>query len=309
MSTEEKFRFDKSAKSLLLFSLVYLVASYFIVGFKTDQLVLIFLLIALFFISQQTRKILIVCFPYVIFWILFDYMKVFPNYNVKDVSIKELYETEKSIFGFLSDGKMVTPNEYFAVHNNKIFDILSGIFYLSWVTVPIFLTIYFLYTKQKEAIHLPFAFLLVNLIGFTVYYIYPAAPPWYVAQYGFEFIKHTQGNPAGLSRFDNALGINLFHSMYQKSSNVFAAMPSLHSAYPVVSLYFALKKKLVIISIIISFTAMGIWFFAVYSSHHYILDVIGGILCAVLGIIIYEILYSRQPHFRKIIDSFTKLRC
>ncbi|MBD3903316.1 phosphatase PAP2 family protein [Chryseobacterium sp. Ch-15] len=234
-------------------------------------------------------------------------MKVFPNYNVNDVSIKELYETEKAIFGFLSDGKMVTPNEYFAVHNNKIFDILSGIFYLSWVTVPIFLTIYFLYTKQKEAIHLPIAFLLVNLIGFAMYYSYPAAPPWYVAQYGFEFIKNTPGNPAGLSRFDDALGINLFHSMYQKSSNVFAAMPSLHSAYPVVSLYFALKKKLLRISVVIGLTAIGIWFFAVYSSHHYILDVVCGILCALVGLTVYQILNNKQQLFRKMIDGLSKL--
>lgn len=307
MQTEKKFRLDQNAKSLLLFSLVYLVASYFIVGFKTDQLVLLLLLNSLFFISQQTRKILIVCLPYVIFWILFDYMKVFPNYNVNDVSIRELYESEKAIFGFLSEGKVVTPNEYFAIHNSKILDVISGIFYLSWVTVPIFLTIYFLYTKQKEAIHLPFAFLLVNLIGFALYYIYPAAPPWYIAKYGFEFMKNTPGNPAGLARFDNALGINLFHSMYQKSSNVFAAMPSLHSAYPVVSLYFALKKRLLSISIIISLTAVGIWFSAVYTLHHYILDAVAGMICAVVGVLTYKILYNKQPYFRKVLNRLDKL--
>ncbi len=301
------FHFNRDVIRMIIISSLYLLLSYFVVGFKTDQLFLVLLVNSLFFISPQTKKILIVCIPYIIFWILFDYMKGFPNYNFNNVHIESLYEDEKKLFGFVSNGSIVTPNEYFAVHNNKLFDILSGIFYLSWVTVPIFLTIYFLYTKKSEAIHLPFVFFLVNIIGFILYYIYPAAPPWYVSEYGFQFLKNTPGNAAGLARFDNALGIDLFHSMYEKSSNVFAAMPSLHSAYPVVSLYFALKKRLLTISLIILLTAFGIWFFAVYSSHHYILDVLSGILCAVVGIVLYELLYNKQAKFSKLIDNLCKV--
>ncbi|MDP9961845.1 phosphatase PAP2 family protein [Chryseobacterium lathyri] len=212
------------------------------------------------------------------------------------------------MFGFLEENKIVTPNEYFALHHNKFFDVLSGIFYLSWVPVPIGLTIYFLYKNKKESMHLPLAFLLVNLIGFIVYYMYPAAPPWYVAKYGFEFLKQTPGSPAGLSRFDQALNINLFQSMYQKSSNVFAAMPSLHSAYPIVSLYFAVKKRLIWGSLLISLTALGIWFFAVYTSHHYILDVIGGVFCAGAGISIFEVFYANILSFKKYLDNSHGLR-
>lgn len=302
MQTAPHPRLDKSAKGIIIFSLAYLILSYFIVGFKTDQLFLVVLMMTLFFASPQTKKILIVCMPYIVFWIIFDYMKAFPNYNYNKVSIEALYEAEKNLFGFFYRGHLVTPNEYFAVQNNTILDVLSGLFYLSWVTVPIFLTIYFLYTKKREAIHLPVAFLLVNLIGFTLYYLYPAAPPWYVAKYGFNFIKNTPGSAAGLIRFDNALGIRLFQSMYEKSSNVFAAMPSLHSAYPLVALYFAFKKRLYIISVIIGLTACGIWFSAVYTAHHYLLDVLGGVVCAVVGTALYEVLYAKQPSFRKIIN-------
>lgn len=305
MQTEKHFAVKKGGEGIVVFSVVYLVLSCFIVGFKTDQLVLIFIINTLFFLSRQTRKILVVCLPFIVFWILFDYMKAFPNYNFNEVSIRELYAIEKNLFGFTFKGRIVTPNEYFSVHNNKILDVLSGIFYLSWVTVPIILTIYFLFTKKAEAIHLPFAFLLVNIIGFSVYYIYPAAPPWYVAKYGFEFIKQTPGSAAGLARFDSALGITLFQSMYEKSSNVFAAMPSLHSAYPVVAFYFAFKNKLKWGSVIILCTAVGIWFSAVYTSHHYIIDSLCGILCAVTGILIYEILCIKQKHFKVIIKYFT----
>lgn len=293
---------NKGVRKALFLSFTYLLLSYLFVGFKTDQLVLLLILNLLYFASSQTRKIFIVCMPYVIFWILFDYMKAFPNYDFNQVSIEELYNAEKNLFGFFSNGHLVTPNQYFIDNTHKILDILSGIFYLSWVPVPILLTIYFLYTKREQAVHLSVAFLLVNLVGFVFYYIYPAAPPWYVAKYGFEFIKNTPGSAAGLIRFDNAFGIRIFQSMYEKSSNVFAAMPSLHSAYPLIALYFAVKNRIIGLSIIIAITAFGIWFCAVYTSHHYILDVLGGILCAIVGIALYEILYQKLFSFRKMIN-------
>ena len=301
------YRFANYLKIWSLFSVAYLAFSYFLVGFKSDQLVLIFLIGLLLFISKQTRKILIVTVPFIIFWILFDYMKAFPNYNYDEVSIKSLYEMERNLFGFNFNGKIVTPNEYFLINHNKISDLLSGVFYLSWVPVPIFLTLYFLFKKDKEAIYLPVTFLLANLIGFVIYYVYPAAPPWYVAKYGFEFIKSTSGSPAGLIRFDDALGIQLFQSMYQKSSNVFAAMPSLHSAYPVVSLYFAFKKRYLIFSFVIACTCFGIWFFAVYTSHHYVLDVIAGIFCALTGIVLFETFNKKIKWFKKINDGANKI--
>src|SRR5206468_9223278 len=112
--------------------------------------------------------------------------------------------------------------------------------------------------------------LFVNLIGFVGYYVYPAAPPWYVQQYGFQFQAHTPGNTAGLARFDNYFHAGIFHALYAKSSNVFAAMPSLHSAYNLIVLYYGIKNRLGIINVLFAIIAAGIWFAAVYSSHHYL---------------------------------------
>lgn len=304
MNTTVSLRNKSGIWGMLIISLSYLLLSYIMVGFKTDQLFLIALLNILFFISRETKNILIVCIPYIIFWILFDYMKAFPNYNFNEVSIEALYNAEKNLFGFNLNGQKITPNEYFATHHHKVLDVLSGFFYLSWVPVPVFTTIYFLYTKKEQAVHLGFTFLLVNLVGFVLYYAYPAAPPWYVADYGFDFVKDTPGSAAGLIRFDQALNIQLFQSMYEKSSNVFAAMPSLHSAYPLVPLYFTIKNRFFKLSIFISVTALGIWYAAVYSFHHYILDVLGGILCAVVGIALYQLLYRKVISFRNAMDYF-----
>ncbi len=284
----------------------YLLLSYLLVGFKTDQLFLIGLVNTLYFATPVTRKLVLSFAAFIVFWVVFDYMKAFPNYLVNEVRIESLYNLEKSWFGIGYQGEMLTPNEFMARHTHVVVDVLSGLFYLSWVPVPIGLTIWFFFTRKPEAIHLSFTFLLVNLVGFMLYYLYPAAPPWYVQDHGFAFNAATPGSAAGLTRFDEALGIHLFRSMYEKSSNVFAAMPSLHAAYPVVALFYSLRNKPGIASIFIAFSMVGIWGSAVYSNHHYILDVIGGVSCALVGIGLYWLLYNHAGFFRRFTDGFIR---
>jgi inositol phosphorylceramide synthase catalytic subunit len=91
-----------------------------------------------------------------------------------------------------------------------------------------------------------------------------------------------------LQRFDAMFNVSIFQSLYSKSSNVFAAMPSLHAAYPLIVLYYGIKNKLGYINILFALITAGIWFAAVYSFHHYILDVIAGILCCIAGIFTFN---------------------
>lgn len=130
---------------------------------------------------------------------------------------------------------------------------------------------------------------IVNLIGFTGYYIHPAAPPWYAINYGMEAILNTPGNVAGLGRFDELTGLSVFQSIYGRNANVFAAVPSLHAAYMVIPLYYAIvRKSSKMLIALFAIILVGIWCTAVYSSHHYIIDVLLGIFCALLGIFVFE---------------------
>lgn len=292
---------------ITLISIVYLAFSALLIGYKTDQLFLVLLFNTLYYASVPTRKFVLGFSVFIVFWIIFDSMKAFPNYNVNTIHIKELYQTEKSLFGIKEAGVSVTPNEYAAAHSHTFLDILSGIFYINWVPVPLLFGFYLFRKNRMQFLNFSLAFLFVNLIGFVVYYVYPAAPPWYVQQYGFDLHFNTPGNTAGLARFDEYFGINLFHSLYAKSSNVFAAMPSLHSAYPVVVLYFGLKNRLGLINVFFVLFMMGIWFSAVYTGHHYVLDVLAGITCALTGLLVYDKVLSKTSWFRKFIYNYTNL--
>ena len=298
----------KSIAIAFAVSLLYFAISYLLIGYKTDQLVLVFIFNACFFASVFTRKLIIGFSIFIVYWIIFDYMKAFPNYTYNAVHIQDLYNAEKALFGISFNGKLTTPNEFWLFHQQAWIDITAGIFYLCWIPVPLAFAFYLFIKNKQLFLHFSLTFVLVNFIGFVLYYIYPAAPPWYMQQYGTHFIAGTRGNTAGLSRFDAITGLTVFHNLYAKSSNVFAAMPSLHSAYPLLVVYFGFKKMVSLVAIIFfAIVMLGIWFAAIYTSHHYVLDVLAGIVVAVLGIFIFQKILLKAGWFRRFLQSFLEL--
>ena len=132
------------------------------------------------------------------------------------------------------------------------------------------------------------------------------SPPWYIELYGFDMNMKAPGYPAGFLNFDQITGIKLFTAMYSKNANVFAAIPSLHAAYPLITvLYGSLSKKLWLHIAFVLFT-LSVWFSAVYSRHHYVLDVLAGGTCAVTAYLLYRLL-SRVPTINRLLTAYSKL--
>lgn len=290
-----------------IISFVYLLLSKILIGYKFEQVVLVIIFNALFHLSFTTRKFITGFSIFIIFWIIFDYMKAFPNYLYNKVHIESLYNAEKSIFGIHVKDQIITPNEFWNKHSYASLDVISGIFYLCWVPVPLMFATYLYFTNRRQFMYFSLTFLLVNIIGFIGYYVYPAAPPWYIQKYGFQFQPRTPGNTAGLQRFDDFFHVGIFHALYAKSSNVFGAMPSLHSAYNMIVLYFGIKNRLGLINLLFAIIMAGIWFAAVYSGHHYLLDVLAGMGCATIGIILFEQFLTPNKWFQNtFIENFVK---
>lgn len=305
LSSAAIFYSPRNIISAVGFTVLYLVVSALLIGFKTDQLVLAGIFNLFYFASSITRKFILGFSIFIVYWIIFDYMKAIPNYKVNAVHIGDLYDAEKAVFGINSSGQKVTPNEFWLTNHNNFLDILTGIFYLCWVPVPLAFAAYLFFKDKKLFLQFSLTFVLVNFIGFIIYYSYPAAPPWYIQLHGNNFIAGTPGNTAGLARFDDFFGISVFKGLYSKSSNVFAAMPSLHSSYPLIVVYYGLKKRVSLPVSILFMTVMGgIWFAAVYTSHHYILDVLAGITCAVIGITLFQKVLLQKRSFNKLLGKY-----
>jgi hypothetical protein len=297
----------KNVLTVVFAAAAYLLVSYLLVGFKTDQLFLVGIFFTLYFSSVGTRKFVLGFSIFIVYWIIFDYMKAFPNYKYNEVHIAGLYNLEKHFFGISHAGHLITPNEYWRLHGATFLDILTGLFYLCWIPVPLGFAAYLFYTRRRQFLYFSLTFVLVNLLGFVVYYTYPAAPPWYIQYHGFQFYRATAGNTAGLMKFDAYFNINLFKSIYAKGSNVFAAMPSLHSSYPLIVVYYGLKNRLGWGNLFFITVTVGIWFSAVYTSHHYLLDVLAGILTAAIGIVLFNFIIAKSALINRWLDRYEAL--
>ncbi|MCD8184346.1 MAG: phosphatase PAP2 family protein [Bacteroides sp.] len=308
MTKKYSFPSAKEALPVIIITLLFLALTCLCIGFRTEYFLMTGLFLVLFFCRKTTRKLAVALLPFIVFAVSYDWMRVYPNYQVNPIDVQGLYEAEKSLFGISLDGVTLTPCEYFAQNHCSVADFFAGVFYLCWVPVPILFGLC-MYLKGERKLYLRFSmvFLLVNLIGFAGYYIHPAAPPWYAMNYGFEPILDTPGNVAGLGRFDELLGVTVFHSIYERNANVFAAVPSLHAAYMVVALAYAVmgrcKKWLIAVFSVIM---VGIWWTAVYSGHHYLIDVLLGITCALLGILLFEKLLMKWGRSKRFFEKYSQ---
>lgn len=286
---------------------VWLTVTALFVGLRAEHFFLALIVAALFLTSPYTRRVATAMLPFLIFGISYDWMNIVPNYEVNPVDTAGIYNLEKTLFGIdtLQWG-VLTPNEFFAHHTSPVCDILAGLFYLCWVPVPIIFGLWLYFHRQtSEYLHFALVFLFVNLLGFAIYYLHPAAPPWYVAIHGFEAIPGTPGEVAGLGSFDRLTGLQIFHTLYGRNANVFAAVPSLHSAYTLIAFIYSLRSRSTTAwRIALAVITVGIWTTAVYTSHHYMIDVIAGILTALVGYAIFEWILMRIPAVQRFMQRY-----
>lgn len=288
--------------------ILYLAATFIFMGLRMEHVFMAFLFLVLYFSSEYTRKFAVALIPFIIFGISYDWMRICPNYTVNSIDIRGIHQLELSLFGMHDGAKVVIPGQYFYMHHCVIADVLSGLFYLCWVPVPLAFGVYLYLSKSYvNYLHFSLAFLFVNFIGFAGYYIHPAAPPWYTILYGYNPILHIPGNTAGLSRFDTLVGLPIFHGIYGRNANVFAAVPSLHASYMFITLCYAVRQHCRSFTIsLFGVIMVGIWCTAVYTAHHYIIDVILGVICALLGIFVFEKILMKTKLFVNFVSAYEK---
>lgn len=289
-------------------SLAFLLFQWLVVGLIPAQVLMVAIFNTLFFAHALTRKLAMALLPFVLFEISYDWMRLYPNYRVNPIDIQGIYEAEKALFGFVNDeGQRLIACEYFYDHHWPLADFLAGLFYLCWVPGPIAVAVWLFFSgKRACCLRFTWAFLFVNLVGFAGYYIHPTAPPWYAIEFGYEPDFTVPGHVAGLGRFDDIVGYPVFTDIYVNNSNIFAAIPSLHAAYMLVATIYAVIGRLpkAAIAGCMLITA-GIWWTAVYTCHHYIIDVLLGIATGFLGVFLYEKVVQRLPAVRHFFDQYT----
>lgn len=219
------------------------------------------------------------------------------------IHVTEPAEFDRRIFGLTTDAGTLTPSEWLQRHLHPALDVLCSFTYLSFV--PVFAGLLLGWRWQggrrtdaaglrqvHEAESMAWSFFWLGLFSCVTYYLYPAAPPWYLAQYGpGPAVLDAAPSAAGAARVDAWLGIHLFAGFYGRSPNVFGAVPSLHVAIPLLAAAFAWRLR----SWRVATTAYALLmaFSALYLNHHYVLDVLWGAAYALLALGL--VVHFRRP--------------
>ena len=257
----------------------YIAAIGILGGLKPDHFV-IGLLGLLDLYNEKTRLFLRYFFPFILTGVIYDAMRYFYWQGIEGhIHVSQPYFRDLAWFGINDHGTRVTPNEYFANHTSVVLDILCGFAYLVFVGEYILSALYLFFAGRFPMLKkFGLAFLSVNVLGFITYFTYPAAPPWYVSQYGLgPALLHVLPNSAAAHRFDLIFGTHFFDQIYGRGVDVFGAYPSLHVAYPflVSCLTFAVPElKRIRLPAVAFYLLMCLS--AVYLQHHYVVDILLG---------------------------------
>lgn len=250
------------------------------------HVIVIGLMMFLYYFNVRTRRFLSYAWPMICAPLLYDLLRYqYHNFITGSVHVEEPYLFEKTWFGVMTQLGKVTLNEYFSIHNHVVLDFICGVIYLTFLFQPVAVFFYTYFKRHLSAARiLALSFFLVNLIGYIIYFIYPAAPPWYVADYGLG-PANMQALPsaAGAHRFDEMMGVPFFAKFYSNSNDVFGAIPSLHVAYPLQVFFISLMiGKLRVFSFV--YLCLMI-FSAIYLQHHYVIDIGLGLAFALMTFI------------------------
>lgn len=117
---------------ILWATVLYFLWFIFIAGISVVHVLIYASLLFLYVLSDRTRRFALAILIYLAYLLLYDALRLVPNYTVSKVHIRDIYLIEKKVFGIYVNGDSMTLNEYFQQHHIPFLDVLSGLCYLNW---------------------------------------------------------------------------------------------------------------------------------------------------------------------------------
>ena len=282
--------------AVLLLIVVYFIQIDNLMKVRPDHAFLSLLVVAL--VLRNARGFLLDWSPFIALWIAYDFMRGIVDDLAGRIHILEPYRLELHLFGWLGGGEIPS----FALLDwrhavagstlREILDASASAFYAMHMAAPLILAWVFWHTLRDRQAYYRFVlvFSITTWVSFATYFAYPAAPPWYVRDFGFVQPEPAfKGAGAGnLVATDRWIGLPLFESVYRHlNPNKFAAIPSLHSAFPLLILLHSLRrfgKR----AWPVALYPLGVWGSAVYLNHHYVIDILLAIVYVAGAMILCE---------------------
>ena len=234
------------------------------------------LIFSLFFLNAASRRTVIALIPFFLFGISYDWMNIVPNYKVNPVDVAGLYETEKALFGIATQNGIHHPQR--VLRHSQLQDYgFPGRMFLSMLG-----------TAANRLRPVPL--LQPTHIGvYTFCNSIPARqssrirnilyPPRRTAMVRGSTRVRSYRRYSGrccrtgkVRRYDRPRHIQC--PIRPEIATFSLQFPHSHSAYTLIAFVYALLCRAPKgWTITLAIVTLGIWFTAVYSSHHYIIDV------------------------------------
>jgi hypothetical protein len=260
------------------------------IGFRPDHAFLCLIVFVFLVYGREWGKLFLKDWsPFILFWVAYDMMRGVADSIRGRINIEGPFQLEQWLFGWLTPSQI--PPFYFQAfqiaHDGTViklvFDLASALIYALHFVAPLIVGWFFWHTlNERRTFYLYVCtFTVLNVMALITFMVYPAAPPWYVYAHGFSQPTAGMIDSAGaLVNFDKIVGRRFFVSFYNTfNSNLFAAIPSLHSGYPTtiaLALWWRLRGR----SWLFVLYPLLAWFAAVYLNHHYVIDLVIGSLYA-----------------------------
>lgn len=223
--------------------------------------------------------------PFILFWLSYDVMRVFGAALISRASVEPPFRWETRLF--LSPEGVIWPfyfTHWIEGHSvaraARLLTSYCNLIYVSQLLV-VPLTTLIIWHRHNEVLfrRLLWSFAVLHVLTLCIYIGYPAAPPWWIYENGVTQPAVQHSMPVGFPSGSTLSG--LFHL----SPNRFAAIPSLHAAYPLLLMLVlamhGVRSRWILISAL--YTA-SMWFACVFLNQHYIVDLLIGAALAILAL-------------------------
>jgi len=255
-------------------------------AFWTPDL-LFFIFLLLFTLYGQGRQFLYKFGPFVLLLLSYDSLRGLAPYLNKNVHFTEMIDFDRWIgFGHLPT--TVLQGWLYPGHITILDFYFYGLYMCHFVS-PLIVGIVIWKLRPAYFNRYIAAFILLSYAAFVTYILFPAAPPWMAAEKGFIEPIHKISTNVWF-----ALGVHDFPTIYKQfSPNLVAAVPSLHSAYPLLIVLFIGRAFGAKWGWIFSWYPISIWIGVVYMGEHYLFDAVVGAAYAVTAYYVTNWLFNR----------------
>lgn len=245
------------------------------------------------------RRLLFDWLPFLFLLISYDYLRGFADDLGPRVHVFEQVRADTALFGVVPSAGL---QALFFTTVPHWYDVAATAIYFVHFVLPLgFATVLWL-RRRAEFGRFVAALTLLSYGAWVTYAAFPAAPPWLASQWG-----DIHGVTRILDRMLVYMPVRfdlptIYHDL---DPNAVAAIPSLHAAYPMLVLLFAVRvfgrRGLLLLPYV-----LAAWLAAVYLGEHYVIDLLLGAAYALVAFTVAPRILARVERIGMTIRSWLR---